>query len=288
MSDLRRRPAKGVRFEDARSASSRASTTGGSSTSSGHSGSQYSPEYNVGALEETLRKTVQELDGWKKKALEAEDAAERSRKSEESNKARIKALELSEKTLQGQLRDLQKDFEAMKKENSRSRKPDKHATQSPPSSPDTGKPRRSDSKRSKDTEADQQNERLKERMNRSGDSSSENSSTKPPSSSKSHRSSGRRLSVSSSHTERPHYSEGRRSAAAVSPTGSRRPEYLVASAPPVITHIQSPVYATTPRNTGIPVQSPLIMLPGVEYSAYSEPYLPDNGSYQAYPLPRRA
>ncbi|KAJ4420738.1 hypothetical protein N0V82_004177 [Gnomoniopsis sp. IMI 355080] len=293
MSDSRRKT-KGVKFEDTRSASSRASTIGGSSTSSGHSGSQYTPEYNVGALEETLRTTVRELDDWKKRAHDANDLL---RKSEDAAKAHVKALDHSYQTLleskedlEKQVRDLKKDAEAMKKENSRlQKKLEKYENQSEPSSPDSGKLRRSDSKKSKDPEGD----RLKERFNRNSESPNETSSSKPPSSSRSKHSSGRRLSVSSS--ERTPYLEGwgpgGSSTAPVShpASSSRRPPsstaYITTNMPmpmpmPVVTSptMQSPVYAT-PRSTAMPP-----MRPTVEYATYPHPH---ENYHQMHQLPRR-
>lgn len=285
MSESRRKTSKGVKFEDTRSGSSRASTIGGSSTSSssGHSGSQYTPEYNVGALEETLRKTVQELDDWKRKAFDADDI---HRKSEDAAKARIKALEHSYKTLEEakddlekQYRDLKKETEALKKENSRlQKKLGKDESHSEPSSPDSGKLRRSDSKKSKDPEGD----RLKQRFNRTSETTNELSSSKPPSSSRSKHSSSRRLSVSS---ERPPYMEawgpGGPSPApiAVPASNSRRPpqDYITTSMSAVPPPMQSPGYAT-PRSTVMTT-----MRPTVEYPTYGH-------AHEAYPihqLPRR-
>lgn len=282
MSDARRKASKGVKFEDTRSGSSRASTIGGSSTSSGHSGSQYTPEYNVGALEESLRATVRELDDWKKKALEADDIL---RKSEDASKARIKALEHQYKTLAESKDDLEKQFRDLKKENSKlQKKLEKYENQSEPSSPDSGKLRRSDSKKSKDPEGD----RLKERFNRNSESPSEINPSKPPSSSRSkHSSSGRRLSVSSS--ERTPYLEGYgpggSSAAPIShpASSSRRPPsaYITTNMPmpmPVsASTMQSPVFAT-PRSTAMPP-----MRPTVEYATYPH----SHESYPIHQLPRR-
>lgn len=289
MSDSRRKT-KGVKFEDTRSGSSRASTIGGSSTSSGHSGSQYTPEYNVGALEETLRTTIRQLDEWKKRALEAEDVR---RKSEDAYKAHVKALEHQSKTLkesnedlEKEVRDSKKEAEAMKKEHSKlQKKLEKYENQSEPSSPDSGKLRRSESKKSKDPEGD----RLKERFNRNSETPSETTSSKPPSSSRSKHSSSRRLSVSN--PERTPYSEGwgpgGSSTAPVShsATSSRRPPssaaYITTNMPmPVVTSatMQSPVYAT-PRSTVMPP-----MRPTVEYATYPHPH---ENYPQVHQLPRR-
>lgn len=285
MSESRRKSSKGVKFEDTRSGSSRASTIGGSSTSSsGHSGSQYTPEYNVGALEETLRKTVKELDEWKRKALDADDI---QRKSEDAAKARIKALEHSYRTLEEAKEDVEKQYwdskkeiESLKKENARlQKKLGKDESQSEPSSPDSGKIRRSDSKKSKDPEGD----RLKQRFNRTSESPTEISSSKPPSSSRSkHSSSSRRLSVSS---ERPPYMEGwgpggpALAPIATPASNSRRPpqDYITTNLSVVPPPMHSPGYAT-PRST---IMTP--MRPTVEYATYGH-------THEAYPihqLPRR-
>lgn len=293
MSDSRRKAPKGVKFEDTRSGSSRASTIGGSSTSSGHSGSQYTPEYNIGALEESLRTTVRQLDDWKKRALDSEAS---HRKSEDASKARIKALEHQYTTLteslgdtEKQLRDsnkenetLRRETEALKKENAKlQKKVEKYENRSEPSSPDSGKLRRSESKKSKDPEGD----RLKERLNRNSETPSDTNSSKPPSSSRSKHSSSRRLSVSSS--ERAPYLEewgpsGPPAAPIAHPaSSSRRPPsaYIMTNMPmPVVTStMQSPVYAT-PRSTAMPP-----MRPTVEYTTYPHPH----EGYQIPQLPRR-
>lgn len=290
MSDPRRKSTKGVRWDDTRSGSSRTSTVGGSSTSSGHSGSQYTPEYNIGALEETLRSTVRELDDWKKKAIEAENNL---RKVEDASKAHTKALEHSNKQLadakddlEKQVRDLKKESDAVKKDNSKlQRKLEKYESQSEPSSPDSSKPRRSDSKKSKDSEADKRHDRLKERFNRTTETPTEASPSKPPSSSRSKHSSSRRMSVNS---ERPPYLEGwgpggPSAAQMVSPAASsRRPpsDYITTTMPIVTPTMQSPVYSSTPRSTmTLPIRST------VEYPTYVHPH--ESGNYQAYPLPRR-
>lgn len=283
MSDPRRRAPKEVRWKDTHSGSSRASTVGGSSTSSGHSGSQYTPEYNIGALEESLRSTVRELDDWKKKAKEAEV---KLRMVEVESKAHITALEHAHKNLAEDKDDLEKQFRDLKKENARlQRKLEKYESQSEPSSPDSGKPRRSDSKKSRDSEADKHNDRLKERLNRTGETSSESTSSKPPSTSKSKHSSRRRASVSS---ERPPYLEGwgpgGPSATPLSPasSNSRRPQldHIMTSMPAVSNTMQLPLYSSTPRSAVIPP-----MRPTVEYATYGPP--PETGNYQFHPLPRR-
>lgn len=292
MSDPRRKAPKAVRWGDPHSGSSRASTVGGSSTSSGHSGSQYTAEYNVGALEESLRSTVRELDHWKKKAEEAEDER---KKSENLFNARIKALEHSEKTLtqhtsdlEKELRDLKREFDTAMKDNSKlQKKLEKYESQSEPSSPDSAKPRRSDSKRSKESETDKHNDRLKERFNRASEAAGETTSSRPPpsSSSRSKHSSGRRVSVSS---ERPPHLEGwGPGGASATPTSSTTssskrlpPDYIVPNMPVATSSMPPPVFSSTSRSTVVPS-----MRPTVEYTTYGQPY--ETGNYQFHPLPRR-
>lgn len=295
--DSKRKPGK-VRF-DSGSGSSRTSTVGGSSTSSGHSGSQYTPEYNIGALQRSLQATLVEMDGWKNRATESE-------KREVADQARIKGLELYKEELDDTNAELQKKVLDLTKENSRmSRKLEKYEARSPPSSPDGSKPRRSDSKSSpKHTDANTHNAHLKERFTRNVDSSSEGSTSKPskpPSSSKAqpapHRSgSVRRQSISSAsspHAERgpSAYDHGYGSASPVSPSsGPRRTEYIVASPPPphyhhhqqqqmmATTPYPAQMYATTPR-TAVPMQY-------VHGPSYVGAYGAETGNYQPHPLPR--
>lgn len=281
-----------VRFDSA-SGSSRASTVGGSSTSSSHSGSQYTPHYNVNALQESMRVTIAQLDEWKSRALESE-------KREVESQARISALNLSITSLQDAQKDSQKEVRELRAENEAlqndkfklSRKLEKYGSYSPPSSPDSDKSRRSESKRSpKPTDAEAHNAHLKERFNRTSDSSSEGSgSSKPPSSSKSaaakpHRSgSGRRQSFSSTTAER--YGP----ASPVSPTSGRHAagEYLGA-APGGGHHMMAAaapypaqLYAT-PRTAPMPMSG---QYPHAPSSQYVAAYAGETGNYQPHPLSR--
>lgn len=315
MSDARDTRRK-VRWDDRRSGSSRASTVGGSSTtSSGYSGTAYpdpyaDQRYNIAALEETLRETVSELDESKNKVFEAEERLRKHQKEQKETKARVTALEHANTTLEDDKKDLQREIRALKKEldslrddkrddtkglereikslgkeivslredkkelkekNARlQQKVDKLDSRSEPSSPDSSKPRRSDSKRSKEAE---QNARLKERLNKhSGDSSnSETGPSKPPSSSKTpHRS--RRGSTTGDRPYVEHWGPGPAATMPVSPNTSsiRRPDnYIVTSGFPV-----APAPASVPRS----------VRPSVEIPYHSSPYRED-GNYHAHPLP---
>lgn len=286
-----------VRF-DSGSGSSRASTVGGSSTSSGHSGSQYTTHYNVNALEESMRVTVAEMDAWKRKALEAEKSNNILSAQNRGLENSVESLQDAQKDSAQQIRELKAEVESLNKDKAKlARKLEKYETRSPPSSPDGSKPHRSGSKRSpKDTDADTHNARLKERFNRTGDTSSEGSSSKPPSSSKApapHRSGSVRRQSFSSATS-PHAERGPAAydgvygpASPVSPGGgsSRRPEY-VASPHPHHHHMAAAapypaqMYAT-PRSAAMPMP--------VQY-AYASPYVAgypaETGNYQPHPLPR--
>lgn len=289
MSDTTRDTRRKVRWDDKRGGSSRASTVGGSSTtSSGYSGTIYpdpyaDQRYNIAALEDSLQRTISELDAWKEKALAAEDALRKQQREHEAAKARVSALENAATTMEDNNKELQKEIRALKKqlESPRDGKKDdtkdlekkikslksevedlqedkkdlqernaklqkkieKLDSRSEPSSPDSGKPRRSDSKRSK--EADQ-NARLKERLNkRSGDSTNgDMAQSKPPISSKMpHRT--RRMSTSGG--ERPYVEHWGPGPAGVMPAPSntssmRRPD----------NYIPAPGYSGTSTCSSVP------------------------------------
>lgn len=282
-----------VRFGDDQS--SRASTVGGSSTSSSHSGSsypdQYTDRYNIAALQDTLAKTVQQLDAWR-------DEAHKYKEEASSAKARVSALENSVvnlkndkkdseqqvKELKQQLKSLQEDHDKLKKKNESLKKKlrDQDSQSEGPSSPDSAKLRRSGSKKSKQPDADDiDKDRLKERFDRSSATSSTTSGSthsKPPSSSKTPASRHRRASMSSSGTERPalyveNYGPSAPRAMPPSPAvpnSSRRASHYPPGAdyhisPP----IQEPVY---PRNIGMQRGS-------VEVPLY------EDGNYHFHPLP---
>lgn len=310
MSDNRK---KSVRFDDRRSGSSRASTSGGSSTASSYSSTvypeQYSdPRYNIAALEETVRLTLAELDAWKRKA---EDAEAKLYKQQTEAKAHIAALEQSNSILEDDKKELEREVstlrtqvEKLKEKNARlQKKLDRVDNQSEPSSPDgnisnhsnSGKPRRSESKRSKEKdkadESDKQSERLKTRLNRRAeDGSSTGSTSKPPSSSKMpHR--PRRPSTSSHHGSEQPYSDGwgpsKPTLIVNTSPSSRRAEHQYVTAPRdgysvASATIQSPAFSATPRSAG--------MVRGsveYEYPHSSAPFFREDGNYHPYPLPPR-
>lgn len=287
---------KNVRWDDKRSGSSRASTVGGSSTtSSGYSGTTYPDQYtdqryNIAALEDTLQKTVNELDVWKRQAIEAEEKLRKHQKESKETKARTIAIQNENETLRDAKADFERDIRSLKKEieslredkkdlkekNARlQKKVDKLDSGSEHSSPDSNRPRRSESKRSKESD---QNERLKERLNKhSGDSSnSEVSSSKPPSSSKGpHRS--RRTSISSHHGEKPYVESWGPKPTVTSPTS-----------PNTSVPRQSDNYTTSnyPLSPSAVPRSAGLTRPTVEYTYPTSPYYED-GNYHAHPLPPR-
>ncbi|KAF3766406.1 hypothetical protein M406DRAFT_356330 [Cryphonectria parasitica EP155] len=283
---------KNVRWEDKdkRSGSSRASTTGGSS--SGSSYSEYSDHrYNIAALEETLRTTVNELDQWKNKAAEAEQQIRKYQKETKEYKSRVSALdqrvetleddkselEKSNKALRDEIKDLKDKYAKLQKKVNKS-----EAKTDSPSSPDTGKPRRHESNSSKESDSDRHNDRLKARFNRSPESTtSDSSSSKPPSSSRATRGS-RRLSINERQPYLEEWGPGGSTAATqttapVSPSSRRTGNYIATNYPPIATGpIPSPTTATTPRSHR----------PTVEYTTYANvPVYPEDGNYHPYPLP---
>lgn len=259
--------AKNVRFDDKRSVSSRAST--GAASSSGSSYAEYSDHrYNIAALEEALRSTTKELDGWKKKANEFED---KLYKSQEEAKARIAGLKNSNENLQEELKELKparEEIQELKKENARLQKRlEKYESKAAPSSPEGGsKPRRRESTTEKSTD------RLKARFERTGGSTtSEASSSNPPSSSASRTTRGtRRLSTTErplAAGEPPAYREGWGSSPAAT------------NFPVSTTTMRDPSFSATPRSAGMPRGS-------VEYTTYAQvPAYPDGNCYY-HPLPR--
>lgn len=278
--------------------SSRASTVGGSSTSSSYSGSypdQYTdPRFNLVALQDTLNKTVQELDDWR-------EHAHRYKEDASSAKARVSALENSVSTLKNDKKDierqvkelkqqlslLQDDNDKLKKKNDSLKKKlrDQQDSQSDaPSSPDSAhaKLRRTGSKKSKYPDTDElDKDRLKERFDRSSPPSSTTSGSthsKPPSSSKAPPSSSRHRRPSMN-SERPSplyvepYGSGAPRAmptSPVAPTSSRRttsqPDYHISSA------MQDPVSQYSSRAVGM--QRGTVEVP-----------LYEDGNYHFHPLP---
>lgn len=288
-----------VRFGDDKS--SRASTVGGSSTSSSYSGSypdHYTDaRYNIAALQDTLSQTISAHDALQEKADIYKKDALAYKEEASSAKARVTALQNSVSTLENDRKDLERQikelnlrFTSLQEENDKLKKENKSLKkkvrdQDPqqsdaPSSPDSAnaKLRRSGSKKSKQVDADElDKDRLKERFDRSPPSSSVGGSihSKPPSSSKGP-SRHRRPSISSSNTERPTslYVEPYGSGAPrgvpsspVAPTSSRRTSQY-----PSDYHIQEPAYPPVPRPVGM-------QRGAVEVPLY------EDGNYHYHPLP---
>lgn len=273
-----------VRFGDDKS--SRSSTLGGSSTSSSHSGRSFPDEYtdaryNIAALQDSLTRTVQQLDA-------SRDEAHKYKEEASSAKARVSALENFIATLKNDVKELQQQLESSQEDNDKLKKKneslkkklrDQESQSEGPSSPDSAKPRRSGSKKSKQSDADDI-DRLKERFDRSsttGSSTSGSTHSKPPSSSKATVSRHRRASVSSSSTERPApYVEAYGSSkpramppSPVSPTSSRRVSQYPSGADYYVPHMQDPMYS---RN--IDMQRGSVVVP-----------LYEDGNYHLHPLP---
>ncbi|ROW04311.1 hypothetical protein VSDG_01172 [Cytospora chrysosperma] len=299
------------REDKSRSGSSRSSTlksesgAGSSSTGSSYSGTHHTDRYNadplyeVHALRQALADAVKNADSLKAKAYDEEQTL---RKDLEGAKSRVKALEnhcaaikddntqLQEekmklrdevKSLKAQNATLQSENEKLKK------KTEKQPTTA--SSTEAGKPHRSESRRSKESDSDKEKSRLKERFVPRNENTSESTSSKR-SSSRAPRS--RRMSTAS-YPERPVYVEpfgpgaARSSNTSTSPvtTGGRRLDGYIATSKtgyPAISTIQDPVYSSTPRS---------IDRPSVLYSYTEAPISPsmsyEDGNYHAHPLPPR-
>jgi hypothetical protein len=314
---------KTVRFgEDttSRSGSSRSSTSrngsgaGSSSTSSNYSGTAYpdhytDPLYEQQALKQALQETVKQVDEWKAKALDVERLLTKKLKQADANLQAVnsrcdnledekkelqrerKKLRDANKDLEGRLADLLDEIQDLRSSNERLNKKSRDSEAQPPTtpSPKSGKLHRSESKRSKESDADQQKDRLKGRFERS-ETSSEASSSKR-SSSKAPRTS-RRMS-NASYADRPY----------VEPLGPRvaRPTVSIPSAQPsvvnpgrrfdgpvamsktgqpAISHYQDPAYSSTPRSAGLERPTVFYKYDGVlsPTAAY------EDGNYYPHPL----
>lgn len=314
---------KSVRFgeDTSHSGSSRSSTlrsdfgAGSSSTGSNYSGTPYPDHYTDSlyereALQQALRDTVKEVDEWKAKA---QDVERLSRKKLHEKEARLvaetnrcttledekeklqhekKKLRDVSKVLEGRIAELQGDNEGLRRNNEKLQKKlrDYEAQSATPSSPKSGKLHRTESKRPKESEVDQQKGRLKERFERS-ETSSDASSTKR-SSSKPPRSS-RRMS-NASYAERPYvepYGPGVARPTIHIPTppqsatsaGRRFDGHVAVSktGQPAVAHYQDPAYSSTPRSAGMERPSVLYSYDGVvsPHTAY------ETGNYYPHPLP---
>ncbi|KAI7787166.1 hypothetical protein LA080_000502 [Diaporthe eres] len=312
---------KTVRFgEDttSRSGSSRSSTSrsdsgaGSSTTSSNYSGTAYpdhytDPLYEQQALKQALEATVNQVDEWKAKAVDVERQLTKKLKQSDANVQAVtsrcdnledekkelqrerKKLREANKSLEARLAALQDENEDLRSNNDRLHKKLRdHETQPAATpSPKSGKLHRSESKRSKESDVDQQKDRLKGRFERS-ETSSDGSSTRR-SSSKAPRSS-RRMSHAS-YSDRPY----------VEPLGppAARPTVTIPASPsvvspgrrfdgpiamaktgqPAMSHYQDPAYSSTPRSAGM--ERPTVFY---KYDGAMSPTAYENGNYYPHPL----
>lgn len=314
---------KTVRFgEDTTSrsgGSSRSSTSrsesgaGSSTTSSNYSGTAYpdhhtDPLYEQQALKQALEATVNQADEWKAKALDIERQLNKRIRQAEANAQAVnsrcdnledekkelqrekKKLRDANKSLEARLAALQDENEDLRSNNDRLHKKLRDSESQPATtpSPKSGKLHRTESKRSKESDVDQQKDRLKGRFERSETSSDASSSRR--SSSKAPRSSRRMSHVS--YTDRPY----------VEPLGppAARPTVAIPTSPnvvkagrrfdgpiavsktgePAISHYQEPAYSSTPRSAGM--ERPTVFY---KYDGAMSPtggY--ENGNYYPHPL----
>ena len=311
---------KSVRFDEdtSRTGSSRSSTSrseigaGSSSSTSNYSGTAYPDHYTEPLLElqhlkQALQDTVKQVDEWRAKAKDVERQSTKRLMQAEANlqavNNRCDNLEEEKKELQREkkkLRDANKNLEArltalqdenddLRSNNDKLRKKlrDSEAQSATATSPKSSKLHRSESKRAKESDADQQKDRLKGRFERSETSSDASSSKR--SSSKAPRSSRR---MSSTYAERPY----------VEPLGPRvaRPTVSIPSQPsvvspgrrydgpvavskngqPAISQYADPTYSSIPRSAGM--ERPTV------FYKYDGPMSPtsgyENGNYYPHPL----
>lgn len=309
------------RSGSSRSSTSRSESGSGSSTTSSHySGTAYpdhytDPLYEQQALKQALEATVNQADEWKAKAQDIDrqlnkklsDLTKKLRQSEanaqavnsrcdnlEDEKKELqrekKKLREANKILEARLTALQDENEDLRSSNERLHKKLRdHETQPATTpSPKGGKLHRSESKRSKEAEADQQKDRLKGRFERSETSSDASSSRR--SSSKAPRSSRRMSHVS--YTDRPYVEPLGPAAARPTvaiptspsvPTPGRRfdgPVAVSKTGQPAISHYQDPAYSSTPRTAGM--ERPTVFY---KYDGAMSPTAGyENGNYYPHPL----
>lgn len=313
---------KTVRFgEDttSRSGSSRSSTSrsdsgaGSSTTGSNYSGTAYpdhytDPLYEQQALKQALEATVNQVDEWKQKAQDIERQLTKKLRQADANLQAVtsrcdnledekkdlsrdkKKLRDTNKSLEARLTALQDENEDLRSNNERLHKKLREFEAQPATtpSPKSSKPHRTESKRSKESDIDQQKDRLKGRFERS-ETSSDGSSTRR-SSSKAPRSSRRMSHVS--YGERP-YVEPMGPAAArptvaiptspnvVSP--GRRfdgPIAISKTGQPAISQYQDPTYSSTPRSAGM--ERPTVFYKYDGAMSPSAGY--ETGNYYPHPL----
>jgi hypothetical protein len=252
---------------------------------------------------------VKQVDEWKAKALEAERQLPKELRLADANLQAVnsrchnledekkelqrdkKKLRDANKILESRLTALQDEIDVLRGNNERLHKKlrDYEAQPATTPSPKSGKLPRSESKRSKESVADQQKDRLKGRFERS-DTSSDASSSKR-SSSKAPRPS-RRMS-SASYADRPYVEPlGPRAArptvsiptsqpSVVSP--GRRfdgPVAVSKTGQPAISHYQDPAYSSTPRSAGM--ERPTVFY---KYDGVMSPTAGyEDGNYYPHPL----
>ncbi|ROW17291.1 hypothetical protein VPNG_01287 [Cytospora leucostoma] len=298
-----------------RSASSRSSTlksesgVGSTSTGSSYSGTHYSdrygpdPLYEVNALKQALKDSVEDVDLWKRKAediekklrkelgeaksrveaLEAhcnllEDDKKRVQREKTAYSAEVKSLTALVSSLKGEKDELKQDNDKLKQEKE---KPMKKTEKQPvsASSLEVGKPHRSGSKLSRDSDSDKEKDRLSKRFEPRNENSSETSSAKQ-SSSKAPRS--RRMS--NAYVEP--YGQGapRSTGANPLPHIANGTRYIATSKTdyPATSQYQDPAYSSTPRSTGLErptvlYQYPDVLAPNLHY---------EDGYYSSHPVRR--
>ncbi|KAG8160385.1 hypothetical protein KVR01_009921 [Diaporthe batatas] len=286
------------------------SRSGSSRSSASRSESGAETLYEQQALKQALQDTVKQVDEWKAKAQEVERQLTKKLRLADANllavKNRCDNLEEEKKDLlrdKKKLRDAHKDLEArlaalqvendgLRNSNERlQKKPrDSEARAATTPSPKSGKLHRSESRRSKDADVEQQKDRLKGRFERSETSSDASSSKR--SSSRAPRTTSRRLS-SAAYADRPYVEPlGPRAArptvsiptpqpSAASP--GRRfdgPVAMAQTGQPAIAHYQDPAYSSTPRSAGM--ERPTVFY---RYDGLMSPTANyEDGNYHPHPL----
>ncbi|KAJ0125437.1 hypothetical protein J7T55_006783 [Diaporthe amygdali] len=310
---------KSVRFgeDTSRSGSSRSSTlrsdsgAGSSSTGSSYSGTAYPDRYTDSlyekqALQQALQDAVKQIDVWKAKVQEAERQSMKKLMEKDAHLQALdnrcanledekKELQRDKKKLRDANKVLEEDNEDLRKNNEKLQKKlrDSEAQPATAASPKSSKPHRSESKRSKESDVDQQKGRLKERFERSSETGSSDASSTKRSSSKAPKSS-RRMS-SASYAERPYiepYGAAVPRPKIVIPTptqsttsGGRRfdgPVAISKTGQPAVAQYQDPAYSSTPRSTGMERPTVFYSYDGVTSPSHVS-Y--ENGNYYPHPLP---
>ncbi|KAG6360600.1 hypothetical protein INS49_011662 [Diaporthe citri] len=283
------------------------SRSGSSRSSTSRSDSGADPLYEQQALKQALEATVNQVDEWKAKALDIERQLTKKLRQADANLQAVnsrcdnledekkdlqherKKLREANKGLEARLTALQDENEDLRTNNDRLHKKlrDHESQPATTPSPKSGKLHRSESKRSKESDVDQQKDRLKGRFERSETSSDGSCSRR--SSSKAPRSSRRMSHVS--YSDRPY----------VEPLGppAARPTVTIPTSPsvvspgrrfdgpiamsktgqPAMSHYQDPAYSSTPRSAGM--ERPTVIY---QYDGAMSPTAFENGNYYPHPL----